>query len=276
VYIYAGLAKINTTWLMKALPLKIWLPAQDKLPLIGWIFKYDWIPHLFSWSGMLYDTFIILFLLIPKTRFLAYLTVIFFHAMTGILFQIGVFPVVMIGMTIIFFSNEFHLKLLNYLGRNYSFLSEPLHYENKFLRYFIILFFAFQFIFPVRHVFYPGSMFWTEQGYRFGWRVMLMEKAGSATFYVKDNKTGREGEVFNAEFLSAHQEKQMAMQPDMILQYAHFLKKYYISKGMYDPSIRAEVYVTLNGQPSKLLIDPNIDLTKLKDTWSDKEWIINR
>lgn len=100
-----------------------------------------------------------------------------------------------------------------------------------------------------------------------------MEKAGTATFFVKDTQTGREGEVLNGDFLNPHQEKQMAMQPDLILQYAHYLKKHYEAKGLVNPSVRAEVYVTLNARPSQLLLDPNIDLTKLSDGWSHKTWI---
>jgi hypothetical protein len=42
---------------------------------------------------------------------------------------------------------------------------------------------------------------------------------------------------------------------------------------MVNPSVRAEVYVTLNAKPSQLLIDPSIDLSKLDDTWAPKSWI---
>ena len=103
---------------------------------------------------------------------------------------------------------------------------------------------------------------------------MLMEKAGTATFYVKDGEHGREGSVINHRFLNAHQEKQMAMQPDMILQFAHYLKDHYQQKGMKDPKIRAEVQVTLNARPSKFLIDPEVDLTQKIDTWTQKDWIL--
>jgi hypothetical protein len=118
-------------------------------------------------------------------------------------------------------------------------------------------------------------MFWTEQGYRFGWRVMLMEKAGTATFFVRDGDNGREGTVINSEFLNSHQEKQMAMQPDMILQFAHYLRTHYKQQGMQNPQVRAEVYVTLNGKPAELLIDPNLNLAALEDGWKHKSWISN-
>lgn len=138
----------------------------------------------------------------------------------------------------------------------------------------LTLYFSFQLLFPWRYLLYEGNMFWNEEGYRFGWRVMLMEKAGTAIFYVKDSRTGREGVVDNAEFLNSHQEKQMAMQPDMILQYAHFLAGHYAAQGVHDPQVRAEVYVTLNGHPSRLLIDPTVNLANIKDGWAQKEWVL--
>ncbi|MEM6271673.1 MAG: HTTM domain-containing protein, partial [Bacteroidota bacterium] len=120
VYCYAGLAKINYDWLFRALPLKIWLPAKTSLPVIGFIFKYKATAYLFSWAGMLFDTFIIGGLLFKKTRWLAYIAVIIFHVLTGILFQIGIFPLVMIFVVTIFFSPEWHEGLLDRLGRLFS------------------------------------------------------------------------------------------------------------------------------------------------------------
>ena len=35
-----------------------------------------------------------------------------------------------------------------------------------------------QLLFPFRYFLYPGELFWHEQGYRFSWRVMLMDKVG--------------------------------------------------------------------------------------------------
>ena len=131
-------------------------------------------------------------------------------------------------------------------------------------------------IFPWRYLLYPGNLFWTEEGYRFSWRVMLMEKAGAATFYVKDGEDGREGSVINHQFLNAHQEKQMAMQPDLILQYAHWLENHFKGKGMSDPKVRVEAWVTLNSKPARLLIDPDVDLTEIEDSWKPKSWILDK
>jgi hypothetical protein len=283
VYCYAGLAKINTDWLLEALPLAIWLPAKSSVPIIGVIFKYKFTAYLFSWIGMLFDTFIIAGLLFKKTRWLAYIAVVIFHSLTGILFQIGVFPIVMIFAVTIFFSDSFHGRIIDGLTRFFkrkrdvTIATNDLPsktYKSKFLLPFLMIFFMFQLLFPWRYTLYPGSLFWTEEGYRFSWRVMLMEKAGTATFYVKDGDEGREGSVVNHEFLNSHQEKQMAMQPDLILQYAHLLEDHYQQQGMKDPKVRAEVWVTLNARPAQLLIDPEVDLTAKTDRWAHKDWIL--
>ena len=310
VYTYAGLAKINYDWLIEALPLRIWLPAADKIPLIGPLLDLPWMPWAFSWAGMLYDCTIVGWLLWRPTRPWAFAAVVVFHVLVGILFQIGVFPLVMIAMVTVFFSAEWHERLQPHprplpqregshdINRdvqhdNQGFLvclgvsrvSPPVgggvggggvsaNFKLQTSNFKLLsLFFAFQLLFPWRYLLYPGNLFWTEEGYRFSWRVMLMEKAGTATFFVKDSKSGREGEVVNSDFLCAHQEKQMAMQPDMVLQYAHFLKKHYATQGMADPQVRAEVWVTLNGRPSRLLLDPQADLSKIEDGWKAKKWI---
>jgi hypothetical protein len=276
LYVYAGLAKINHDWLIEALPLRIWVPANDKLPIIGQLFTWEITPYLFSWIGMLFDTFIIFFLIYKPTRLLAYITVVIFHTLTGLMFQIGVFPLVMMGIVTIFFSNEWHQKFIR--------LVVPIQKESphvaapkagKTINYILGAYLVFHLLFPWRYLLYKGDLFWTEEGYRYSWRVMLMEKAGTATFYVKDTQTGREGVVDNREFLNDHQEKQMAMQPDMILQFAHFLGEHYEKQGVYQPEVRAEVYVTLNARPSRLLIDPQRDLLKETDTFAPKDWILH-
>jgi hypothetical protein len=66
----------------------------------------------------------------------------------------------------------------------------------------------------------------------------------------------------------------MAFQPDMILQYAHWLQKHYQQMGMNIDRIRAEVYVTLNGRASRLLIDSSQNLLELEDNWQHKNWIL--
>ena len=75
VYFYAGLAKINSDWLFKAMPLKIWLPSKYDLPFIGEnLMQQEWFHYAMSWGGMFYDLTIPFFLLYRKTRILAFLS----------------------------------------------------------------------------------------------------------------------------------------------------------------------------------------------------------
>ena len=285
VYCYAGLAKINHDWLINALPLSIWLPAKSSLPIIGWMFNFSVTAYIFSWAGMLFDTFIIGGLLWRKSRWLAYMAVVVFHTITGVLFQIGIFPLVMILVVTIFFSPDLHEKFLKKLSiylpkrvpleSSWTLSNTSIQAKRSLLTYsFLFVFVSFQIIFPWRYLLYPGNVFWTEEGYRFAWRVMLMEKAGTATFYIKDAATQKEGSVINHQFLNPHQEKQMAMQPDLILQFAHYLKDHFQAQGVSNPSVRAEVLVTLNASPAQLLIDPQVDLATQEDGWQKKNWIL--
>lgn len=275
VYVAAGIAKINPDWLFEALPLRIWLPAKDGIPLIGPLFKLSWIPFVFSWFGMIFDCTIPFFLWWRKSRMLAYFAVVVFHLLTGILFQIGVFPLVMILLTPIFFDEKFHQKLLKKLSLKKA---DSVYYQpSRFIQSFFIVHLALQIILPFRPLLYKGDMFWTEEGYRFGWRVMLAEKVGTATFFIreKDALEADEKIVNNSDYLNLHQEKQMAFQPDMILQFAHYLETVMTQEyGYKNPVIRCESYVSLNAAPSKLLIEPTVDLTEQQRGYNQKTWIL--
>jgi hypothetical protein len=54
-------------------------------------------------------------------------------------------------------------------------------------------------IVPFRYLCYPNELFWTEEGFR-SLGVMLMEKAGYATFKVKDAVTKKEITINNSHF----------------------------------------------------------------------------
>lgn len=282
LYFYAGLAKLNSDWLLQALPLKIWLPARNDMPVIGRLFNQEWVPYVFSWFGCVYDLFIVFLLLNRKTRVIAYLTVVVFHLMTALLFPIGMFPYMMIVTALIFFSPEFHQQVIQkvsallkipfeslFSSRTYI-LTAP---AQKLLIAGFSVFFIFQLIFPFRYLLYPGELFWSEQGYRFSWRVMLMEKAGYAQFVVKDGN-GKQVTVNNNEFLTTLQEKMMSTQPDMILQYAHILRDFYAKQGFQSPQVYVDSYVTLNGRLGKPLVDPETDLARQTESFRDKTWIV--
>ena len=283
VYIYAGLAKINSDWLLKAMPLKIWLPSKYDIPIIGdYLLQQEWVHYLMSLSGMIYDLSIPFLLLYKKTRVFAFILVIIFHLFTAVLFPIGMFPYIMIVASLIFFDSKFHNKIIHLIQLTLSPLKkyniekvEKFKYFNsKLITSIVMIFLIIQIIFPFRFVLYPGNLFWNEEGYRFSWRVMLMEKMGYTTFKIVDGVSNKYFYVDNKDFLTPFQEKQMSFQPDFIIEYAHFLGHHFTLQGHRNIEVYADSFVALNGRRSKRFIDPNINLMKEKRSLKHYSWII--
>ncbi len=284
VYFYAGLAKLQPDWLVRAMPLKIWLPSKYNIPLLGDLMNENWIHYAFSWGGAAYDLFIPFLLLNKRTRSFAFVMVVIFHVLTRVLFPIGMFPYIMIVSAIIFFDPKVHNKVFRWISRLFNINKEQfdnkrtLSYHNtgivKMKNAVIIAFFALQILIPFRFLMYPGHLFWTEQGFRFSWRVMLMEKAGYANFKIVDGETGNRFYVDNTDFLTAQQEKMMSTQPDMILEYAHFLGEKFEKDGHQNIEVYVESYAALNGRSSMPFINPEVDLMKEKEGFRHKDWIL--
>ncbi len=282
IYIFAGLAKVNSEWLLHAQPLRIWLPSKNDLPVVGSLFKHVWVAYAFSWLGCLYDLSIPFLLLRRSTRIFAYGAVIIFHVLTAVLFPIGMFPYIMIATALIFFSTEFHQKILDkitsWIGGLKSLIVVRKTFDHtpangKILKGLFTVFFVVQIALPFRYLFYPDELFWTEEGYRFSWRVMLMEKSGHAEFVVKD-ATGKITAIDNREFLTPLQEKMVATQPDMLLQYAHILRDHFSKQGWQSPQVFVDSYVVLNGRLGRPLVDPLTDLALQEDSFQHKTWIL--
>jgi hypothetical protein len=286
VYVYAGLAKINSDWLLHAQPLRIWLPSRNDMFLIGPLFSKLWVAYAVSWIGCIYDLSIPFLLSHRRSRLPAFCAVVIFHLLTAWLFPIGMFPYIMIGTSLIFFPASFHHRLVkalqNVLSRISIFraieatTSTPYKMSTigrNLVLVFFLLFFVVQLVLPWRYLAYPDELFWTEEGYRFSWRVMLMEKAGHAEFIVRDTN-GYYENVNNDDFLTPLQEKMMAAQPDMLIQYAHILREHYKKKGFTSPQVYVDSYVTVNGRIGRPMIDPTTDLAQLEDNLQHKYWIL--
>ncbi len=284
VYLYAGLAKLNSDWLIEGMPLKIWLPSKYDVPLLGGLLHKDWVIYTFSWGGALYDLSIPFLLLWKRTRIFAFSLVVIFHVLTRVLFPIGMFPYVMIVSALIFFDSSLHHQILHAVSRVFRFSKSAFDsgltwVENTpfLIRLRIgvfILFFAAQLLVPFRYLAYPGELFWTEEGFRFSWRVMLMEKAGYANFKIVNSRTRDEFYVDNMDFLTPFQEKQMSFQPDFILEYAHHLANHFELQGHGPVEVYVESFVALNGRRSRPYIDPNVNLMSIKRSFSHKTWIL--
>ena len=269
VYFFAGLAKINADWILEAMPLKIWLKAKIDIPYIGDLFAHDWTAYFFSYSGMLYDLLIPFFLWNKRTRPVAFIAVVIFHSMTALLFQIGMFPWIMIVGSLIFLTDEEWKKVFAFFGMNlknsFPTINPVQTAVPKYLLALFTLHFLIQIILPVRRYFYSENNLWTERHYRFAWNVMLIEKSGSVIFKIKEHATGKTWTEYPNNHLDLIQEKQMSFQADMIWQYARYLEDKYLKKGLTDFSVYVECYVAFNGRNSQLYLPKDLDLLKVSE-----------
>lgn len=274
VYFCAGLTKLNSDWLLEAQPLSIWLRSKYDLPLIGsnWM-QETWFHYAMSWGGAAYDLIIPFLLWNKRSQKFAFVLVIFFHVFTRILFPIGVFPYVMIVASLVFFPGSWHRKVLRLpkLVLDRSYMQIP---KYKIAQIVVSVVLLVQVLLPWRYLAYPGELFWTEEGYRFSWRVMLMEKSGYTNFKIVSPENKQSFTVNNEDFLTSYQIKQMSFQPDMILEYAHYLGDYYKQQGIEDVQVYAESYVSLNGRRSQSFVDPKVDLYRQKESFLHKTWIL--
>ncbi len=279
IYTFAALAKLNSDWLLSAMPLKIWLLQQHDFPFVGFLFRYHSVHLLASWAAFIFDLCIVWCLLYSKTRIFAYIAVLLFHSLTGLLFNIGLFPLLMIVCTTLFFSPSFFERCLLTIDKTTLAASSSARQSTTVPRALKCLFLVhvlIQLLLPLRHAFlYNDHILWTENGYRFSWRVMLVEKEGYATFYVKDSQSNRTWQVDNSTYLTPFQEKRMAIRPYHLVQFGQFIGKEFTQKYKIEQvKVVVDVAVSLNARVSQSLMNPETDLMLKTLNYTDTNFIL--
>lgn len=277
VYASAGLAKLQADWLVRALPLRLWLPAHADLPLVGDLLARPSAAHVAALAGAAFDVSIVPLLLWRRSRPFAWPVLVAFHVCTWALFPIGVFPWVMIGASTVFFEPGWPRRLL--ARRRVMAVPVAARPRRRVPRGWLVAAAAawvlVQLALPLRHWAYPGDQRWTGQGYRFAWNVLLTEKAGSVSFLVEEPATGRRWIADPGELYTANQLRVMSTEPDLIHQAARAVAAAERGRG-HEVEVRVDAWVSLNGRPAQRLIDPTVDLAHVRrDVWSDP-WILPR
>jgi hypothetical protein len=295
VYVFGGLGKVGVDWLVHAEPLRIWLAASAEFPLLGRLFGRPSVALAFSWAGMIFDLSIVPLLLWRRSRPFAYLVALGFHGITAMLFKIGMFPWVMSLGATLFFDPSWPRALLAHarrlLGRPDGASPAPevaggvaaggelaaggvagasvTSFGVGVLGAYALV----QVLMPFRFLAYPGNTLWTEEGFRFSWKVMLIEKSGALELTVVDAR-GRRTEVDPRQYLTPFQARMTATQPDMILHLAHVVARDFDARGVGPVAVYADARVSFNGRASAPLIDPRVDLARCADTLAPRPWIL--
>jgi vitamin K-dependent gamma-carboxylase len=291
VYFYAGLAKLDGDWLLHAQPLNLWFTARTETPIIGSLLAEPWVAYAASWGVLAFELAAVPLLLWSRSRPYIYAVIIAFHAMTHVFFDIGMFPFIMVVAATVFFAPDWPRRWLR--GR---WLRNPRSAPARFGRAraseattppaigrargrtlglaALAVYAAVQLLVPLRHYLYPGGVSWNEEGMRWSWKVMLREKHGSVTYYVRTPGSRGELQVPPHKYLDGRQAREMASQPDLILQLAHHIARDFRDRGYSEVEVRAEALVSLNGRPAHPMIDPEVDLARVDDGLSAKPWIL--
>lgn len=257
VYLAAGVAKLNADWLLDAVPLRLWLADNTDVPIVGPLLDEPWVAHGASWASAVFDLTIVGWLLWRRSRPLAYGVLVVFHLSTT-MFQIGVFPWVMIVSSLIFFSPDWPRR---FVRRSESPVAStmPWRGRRRVIAVAAGLWLLMQVAIPGRHFVIPGDVRWTDEGYYGSYRVMLTEKVGWVEFHVTDVATGETWTADPRLVLADWQVKQAAARPDLLLDTAHLVAGHYAERGR-TVEVRADSWVTVNGRPRQRLVDPHIDL----------------
>ena len=285
VYTSAGLAKLQGDWLLRAQPLRLWLPPRADLPVVGPLLDDVATAHVLSIAGAAFDCSIFALLLWRRSRPGAWVALVAFHVCTWLLFPIGVFPWLMVGVSTVFFAPDWPARWrptrpLSELGgfRRMSTRRNPpsSRRRRRVVVAGAVVWVVVQVALPLRHLAYEGDHRWTGQGYRFAWNVLLVEKAGSVTFLVRDPATGRIRSTDGSDLYTRAQIQVMATEPDLIHQAALALAAAEAEAGRPGAEVRVDAWVSLNGRPPARLVDPDVDLAaEPRDLWDDA-WILPR
>jgi vitamin K-dependent gamma-carboxylase len=269
-YIGGGIAKLNLDWL-RGEPMRLWMSERTYFPILGQWFTEEPLVYLFSYGGLLLDLLVVPLILWRRTRLFALALAITFHLSNSQLFGIGIFPYFSIAATLIFLPWEWFAAVRDALGTRLALpeMTATPPSTQRLILGVLGAYFVFQVLFPLRHFFYPGNVSWTEEGHKFAWHMRLRDKAADARFFVTTDATTQE--VMLSDYLRPRQISQMSDRPEMLLQFAHYLRDQHGGDGV---EVRASVLASLNNRAPQLLVDPSVDLGQQREDIFTADWLL--
>lgn len=296
VYFYGGIAKFHSDFL-RGDTMRVFLADDTDFPLIGPLFTEEWLIFSFTYAALLIDLLAAPMLLWRRTRLYAFGIIVVFHLLNSQLFNIGIFPWFMIAASALFFPSNWPRRVFNFLWksiarqmkRDSTVMLQSRRIDERQRRRdstvttrrrrnviitMLMIYFIIQLTVPLRHHLYPGDSLWTGEGQFWSWQMMLRTKyATEIAFYLVDPATGESWTV-DFDDITGLQVERMAINPDMILQYSHYLADNFRQQGYEDVEVRVHVMVSMNGREPQLMIDPTVDLAAQPRTRPPASWIM--
>ena len=188
VYFYAGIAKLDSDWL-QGQPMAMWLARSGDVPLLGPLLTRPGMVPVFAYGGLLYDLSVPFLLVWPRTRAFGLIWTCCFHLLNAMLFQIGIFPWLAMGATLIFAAPDWPRRALRVARgwirhRPASAVAEapgpaatvapspsrppaasPARLASWGTTALVSAYLTVHLLVPLRHWLYPGDVAWTEEGH---------------------------------------------------------------------------------------------------------------
>jgi hypothetical protein len=264
--------------------MRTWLRPLAELKGGSPIFASDGVVYGFVIGGLLLDLLVVPLLLWRRTRLLALAGAVVFNLINSVIFDIGIFPWLMLGALLIFFPPDLVRRFARAFmspGEGFPPPQRPqtsntysLTTSQKRIAGLLAAYLAVQILFPLRHYLYPGNVSWTEEGHNFSWHMKLRTKSGEAIFTVTHPQSGQTWTIKPENYLESHQLMKAITKPDSILLFAHHLAEEKRREGYENVEVRARVMASLNGRQPQLLIDPDVDLAKEQMSLLPARWIV--
>jgi len=289
VYTYAGVCKINEDWL-RGEPLRNWLSHRINTPFIGHILTRESTAYFMSYGGLIYDLSVALLLTFRKTLPIGIALSVFFHISNKIVFNIGIFPWMMLASTTFYFSPDWPRRVYHYFSSSKTYkpiptkkFSETAPRKINFWEYLVIfgciLFLLHQILCPIRLHTYPGVVGWNEYGHQFSWRMKLRTKKCDSTGFAYNEELDIGFSIPVEKMLNPRQYRKMSSRPDMIVQFGHFAGEFLDNqlKAQSNLTIPSEVYIEawceLNGRPYQRFTDPKYNLANATKWQYPYPWV---
>ena len=256
-YFFGGLAKINPDWL-RGEPMRPWLADNSEMWLIGRYFTEPWCVYLFSYGGLLLDLLAVPLLLVRRTRVPMLLLLAVFHLLNSQLFNIGIFPWLMLAATTLVFLTPEQTAHLRFWRRTTTESAwQPLR---NWMVTAIGVYVMIQIVVPFRHLIYPGDVAITREGHCFSWRMKLNNRDLDVRLFAQYPDGLRE-EVQLQHWIT-YAQYQRLRNIDQVLYLAQQVRRVEEKQRGDRVEVYGSISVRLNDHPPVSLLTNEVDLSR--------------
>ena len=276
VYFFAATGKLSSDW-FSGKYIEIQFSGLTHRFLTGKLYAQKWFQLFICYGGFLFDLLIIPFLLWRRTKTTAFFLACLFHLFNSYTFSIGIFPYLSIALNLFFLNPPmvqrfFFRRQKPVIEDNTALQKDSM--KRKILMACFGIYLFFQLLIPMRSWLFPGNVFWTEEGYRMSWKMMMRTKSGKIYFKVTDPASQKTWKEEPDKIFAPKQIMWLAISPDIIWQYAQRLKKEFAEKGFPNVQVYAIGAVSLNRSKPMPMVDSTVDLANVKwDAFRHSKWI---